>query len=755
MWFSGKKKKSQDAEDSSVEKVEAKPTKAGSGKADSKKAKDSLSHVIDETEPGAVLELIKDNTKWLLPDGRGVVLTLFVDRPIDDGGIGGLGRVSAKGNEAKGSLLERIKADAVQVVETEDMLEFNALGLIPTDQTLGPDGVGEYTMFDRAIFVLSVAYRDGDGLLQVEPIATAYDPLPSGDKDAIQLKDAQKIRSGGQKLSDLIPGLWAQLGGSEEPEEEEEEEVLLTPQFETVGSSDDDEVSEDISWDPDDVPDEAEEGASVTDEGMGSEENIDDVFAESEEEPDADWVQTDVAEPESEPVSEPEPVVEEVVPETVGDDRVFDAQSVQNTLARRFLDEDLNLEIDMTPFETIFGRYEREPLSFGTEHLTDSWMDNHIRLMIQQANGELAQARSAHINELRQNFISILSSTGDEISSKMSVNKESKTVWGKSIAEIEAKADMLRENKADSVEAKRKELLEEYEAKRTTAANAERELAMARYDDRHRPALERKLADIEPEFEAKVVADYERERRSVLDARRRAAIASFDTSITYTINHLIEENQDRFNKESELVEHHRELMREFIDANRKDDIARANALAEELSRSNVVEEERQLYAQREKELREEIEQIQRKAREDIARAEDEALSKAEQARLEYEQHINDARAQTEAAEERARGMLTQIDFVRETTSKQFESHIEALESDKRALVSLIERDDTLSKRANTLYVALAVLVALAFLAVGVITGMVISNNSGGSSQAGVMMEQTTAVWGGSVYDDVV
>lgn len=745
-----RKKKSQHVEESSVEKAETTSAKAkvSSGKTDSKKAKDSLSHVIDETEPGAVLELIKENTKWLLPDGRGVILTLFVDPPISEGGIGGLGRVSARGDEAKGSLLERIKADAVQVVETEDMLEFNALGLIPTDQTLGPDGVGEYTMFDRAIFILSVAYRDDNDELQVEPISTAYDPLPTGDKDAIQLKDAQSISSGAQKLSDLIPGLWAQLGGTDEPEEEEGD-ALLVPQFDSADSSEDDEASEDISWDPDDVPDDVENDVSGIDEGMDSEESIDDVFGEPEEEPDANWVQTDTAE------SEPEPVVEEVASEAATDDRVFDTESVRNTLARRFLDEDLSLEIDMTPFETVFGEYEHDPLSFGTEHLTDSWLDNQIRLMIQQANDELAQVRNAHINELRQSFVSILSSAGDEVSSKMSLSEDSKTVWSKSIAEIDAKAEMLRENKADSVEAKRKKLLEEYEAKRTLAANAQRELALAQYDDRHRPALERKLSDIELEFESKVAASYERDRRLVLDARRRAALASFDASITHTIDHLIEENKDRFKKESELAEHHRELMREFIDTNRKDDIARAKVLADELKRNNVVEEERQLYTQREKELREEMEQIQQKAREDIARAEEEALAKAEQARMEYEQRLSDAQSQAEAAEKRARDMLTQIEFVREITSKQFESHIEALESDKRVLVSQMERDEALSKRSNTLYVALAVLVALAFLAVGIITGMAFSNGSGGSSQAGVIMDQTTTLWGGSLYDGVV
>ena len=131
-------------------------------KAEAKKAKDSLALVIDETEPGAALDLIRNNERWTLPNGAGVILSLPVDAPIEEGGIGGLGKVSSKGDENKGSILQRIDDDKIQVLMTPDMLRHNILGIIPTEQSLSPEGMGEYTLFDKAIFMLtSVDMRDG------------------------------------------------------------------------------------------------------------------------------------------------------------------------------------------------------------------------------------------------------------------------------------------------------------------------------------------------------------------------------------------------------------------------------------------------------------------------------------------------------------------------------------------------------------------------------------------------------------------
>ena len=210
----GKKDKAA-ADGGTIEETQAAAPAQAEAKApavDARAAKDSLTLVIDETEPGAALDIIRQNTEWLLPNGIGVILALPVDASIEDGGIGGLGKVSSKGNEDKGSILQRIADDKIQVCATEDMLRHNILGVIPTPASLGPDGMGEYTLFDRAKFLLTSVTPRPDGTLETVPVhfdeVTGLIEVPDGDIDTVTLAQAQEIAAGTVTLASLIPTLW-------------------------------------------------------------------------------------------------------------------------------------------------------------------------------------------------------------------------------------------------------------------------------------------------------------------------------------------------------------------------------------------------------------------------------------------------------------------------------------------------------------------------------------------------------------------
>ena len=256
---------------------------------DARAAKDSLTLVIDETEPGAALDIIRQNTEWLLPNGIGVILALPVDASIEDGGIGGLGKVSSKGNEDKGSILQRIADDKIQVCATEDMLRHNILGVIPTPASLGPDGMGEYTLFDRAKFLLTSVTPRPDGTLETVPVhfdeATGLIEVPDGDIDTVTLAQAQEIAAGTVTLASLIPSLWKRLGGDGVEEEAVEEEVAPEEVHEeaapaaptlppTAAQSESVEAVENLPhFDPDDIPDESMVDELPSDEGLYDEDD--------------------------------------------------------------------------------------------------------------------------------------------------------------------------------------------------------------------------------------------------------------------------------------------------------------------------------------------------------------------------------------------------------------------------------------------------------------------------------------------------
>ena len=724
---------------------------------DARAAKDSLTLVIDETEPGAALDIIRQNTEWLLPNGIGVILALPVDASIEDGGIGGLGKVSSKGNEDKGSILQRIADDKIQVCATEDMLRHNILGVIPTPASLGPDGMGEYTLFDRAKFLLTSVTPRPDGTLETVPVhfdeATGLIEVPDGDIDTVTLAQAQEIAAGTVTLASLIPTLWKRLGGDEveedaveevAPEEVHEDTAPAAPTLPpTAAQNESVEAVENLPhFDPDDIPDEPMVDELPSDEGLYDEDDeMENPFDDIEE------------------ASAPAPHIptqtEEVEPEPVApvDERVFNKDAVRTAVARRFLDDSLDFAVDMTPFETLLGYEVDTPAQFSLDHLdSTNWLDGQIKMLSQQANTVLADQRRRDIEELRNLFFSLVSRTGDEISSQMSIDEDADNTWAKTMAEVNGNETKAL---ADLIEISEKEkavLADRYQQEREAFIQARIGEERVRYDERHKPALTRQMDDLEASIRLDIESDYEARRYEILRARKTSARGAFDAAITKVMDHLIEKRAEQVQREAQLIEKFRVEMSDFLDENRKEDIARTQALQEQLSRQNIVEEKSAEFAAREQELHEQIARERDEAHKRVLAAQDEANKVLERMRQENDAQLAQARAEVQRANERVKEEAERVGVVRDEIARQFQSQVESLQTDKQLLMDQMDRENLVAKRANRLYIALAVLVALAFLALGVIIGMLVHGATGSSAHAASMMEwvMNSAAGGGTL-----
>lgn len=725
---------------------------------DARAAKDSLTLVIDETEPGAALDIIRQNTEWLLPNGIGVILALPVDASIEDGGVGGLGKVSSKGNEDKGSILQRIADDKIQVCATEDMLRHNILGVIPTPASLGPDGMGEYTLFDRAKFLLTSVTPRPDGTLETVPVhfdeATGLIEVPDGDIDTVTLAQAQEIAAGTITLASLIPTLWKRLGGEgveedavEEvaPEEVHEEAAPAAPTLPpTAAQSESVEAVENLPhFDPDDIPDEPMVDELPSDEDLYDEDDeMENPFDDIEEAPaPAPHVPTQTEEVE---------VAPEVAPV---DERVFNKDAVRTAVARRFLDDSLDFAVDMTPFETLLGYEVDTPAQFSLDHLdSTNWLDGQIKMLSQQANTVLADQRRRDIEELRNLFFSLVSRTGDEIGAQMSIDEDAENTWAKTMAEVNGNETKAL---ADLIEISEKEkavLADRYQQEREAFIQARIGEERVRYDERHKPALTRQMDDLEASIRLDIESDYEARRYEILRARKTSAQSAFDAAITKVMDHLIEKRAEQVQREAELIEKFRVEMNDFLDENRKEDIARTQALQEQLSRQNIVEEKSAEFAAREKELHDQIARERDEAQKRVLAAQDEANKVLERMRQENAAQLAQARAEVQRANERVKEEAERVGVVRDEISRQFQSQVESLQTDKQLLMDQMDRENLVAKRANRLYIALAVLVALAFLALGVIIGMLVHGGAGSSAHAASMMEwvMNSAAGGGTL-----
>ena len=413
-------------------------------------------------------------------------------------------------------------------------------------------------------------------------------------------------------------------------------------------------------------------------------------------------------------------------PTQVADDRVFGREAVRNTMARRFLDEDLGFTVDLTPFEALFGRELDDPVGFTLDHLdADNWLDSQMKLLSQQANDTLVDQRRRDIEELRDLFFSLVSNTGDEIAAKMSTTQSADNIWSQTLAEADANANKSREALVDIVGAQRAAIIKDYEQKREEVAHSELVHARARYDDQNRASLDRQLSELEPKLRSSIDDAYAIRKREILDARKTAAQASFDASVTKVMDYLIQKRSEQMTREAELMEQFRTQMGEFLDENRKEDIARAEALREQLARQNIVNEKSAEFAAREKELHEQIAREREEAEKRLRAAQDERDEIIARMNQEKETALAQAQEEIKRANERTEQEAARVNVVRDEISRQYESQVAFLENDQKTLMAQMNRESVTSKRANRLYVAFAVLVALAFLALGTIAGMLL------------------------------
>ena len=117
---------------------------------------DQLSSVVDESEPGAVLDRMNANTPFVLPEGMGYVIPVL---PTKDPTFGGLSKRENKDPD-KGNILNLINSDVINSVVTPDLLDDNALGFVPNTSTL--ERMNEYGILRNARYFYGVATADPD-----------------------------------------------------------------------------------------------------------------------------------------------------------------------------------------------------------------------------------------------------------------------------------------------------------------------------------------------------------------------------------------------------------------------------------------------------------------------------------------------------------------------------------------------------------------------------------------------------------------
>ncbi|QWF85668.1 hypothetical protein [Amycolatopsis sp. CA-230715] len=535
-------------------------TAAANHKKDRRKKPDELlSSVIRETAIPAAIELLRSNTAFVFPSGTAWVILVLAGHDI-----GGLSKRHSR-DEAKGSIIELIDSDQITTVATAEMLAEDLFGIIPTEETLAR--MDEYSLLKKAVYHWAVVWQRPNGDLVVEPGSRAT------------FTQAQKVLSGSLSLAEAVGAeAWAEHSGIAENE--------ATTAIPAVR---DDDASDEI-FDPLPVTDVDEESVFDTEPiDHGTDDDPAPVTADVDEAPIAETDglgETDGEDTGADGTEEPgqahTPHAEVLL---------SDQHQAREIIARRFLSEELDLDIGLDEFTATFAigapRVHIEVPSSATD-----WLGDQVAQLNRQANAELAQLRSAHENELRALFVTLMSTHAEQVIRDVATDREGSRYKALKDSVEQTHRDRQAEKEQRIREAKAR-ITQDFDEQATAVAQQAARQAELQYRERHRAKMQRSQADAVAEVERLLETAYTHDLREILRVRRSDAALKMQVGTTRIFELLAERQSDYLSTEEERLGQWQDRIQQVIDDNRKADIARADAMAEQHRTADTIEKLRQ------------------------------------------------------------------------------------------------------------------------------------------------------------------
>ena len=662
-----------------------------------KKPDELLSSVVRETAIPASVELLRANTRFVFPSGTAWVMLVLAAEDI-----GGLSRRHGR-DEAKGSIIELIGSDQIKTLATAEMLAAEVCGIIPDADTLAR--MEEFSLLTGAEYSWAVVWQKPNGDLLVDLIGE------------VTFAQAQAVASGFTSLQDAVgPEAWQEHSGVAEDPGTSPAEVSASGS----DAADDDEGDE--IFDP--IPDDDEDGDALAD-------DVDDepVFADGVD---------DVAEGVAAPVH-PEPDFGEVdgpgVPEPAEDDdegeddpaahqpdavQLADQDEARAVIARRFLSEDLDLDVRLDEFNATFGIGAAVVQIEVPEGATE-WLGDQVAQLNRQANASLAQLRRANEDALRALFVNLVSTHVEQVVRDVATDRDGSRY--KALKEAAEQAHAQRRSDRDQTIGQTKAAIVrayEEQAKRLAAQAAiQAEIA---YKERNRSRMEREQADAAAAVDRALEDGHSHDLQEILRVRRSDAALKMQVGVTRIFELLAERQTDYLRAEEERLREWETQIQRIADDNRKADIARADALAEHHRTTDEVGLLRREQDALLESVRDQHADRLRRLQEELDRNREEAAARLRASDTEWQHSLDVESARTDSQTARVADLLLQVETVEQSVERRFDERLAGMKADNESLTNGLARVSEIQKRSNTILVVLIVALALLMAAAGFIAG---------------------------------
>lgn len=684
-------------------------TAAASQKKERKKKPDELlASVVRETAIPAAVELLRANTQFVFPSGTAwVMLVLAADS------IGGLSKRHGR-DEAKGSIIELISSDQIRTVATAEMLEEEVFGIIPTAETLAR--MEEYSLLTRATYAWAVVWQKSTGDLLVDLVNDAT------------FAQARFVAAGTTRLAEAVgKKAWEEHSGLVT------EAGTTDPVTAVLGEDEGDAIFDEILGD-----DGADEG--LDDEPLFSDAVNDDggpdapMFGEDAAGIDA----AGTAPVESEPDDDGDEVagyegfdetdagygIEGDYQEAVDTVLLADQAQVRDVIARRFLSEELDLDVRLDEFNATFA-IGAPVVQIAVPEGATEWLGDQVAQLNRQANADLTQLRSAHEDELRALYVTLMSAHTEQVIRDVATDRAgSRYKLLKDAAEAEH--HQRQTEKDEKIRARRAEIAKDYESQASKVAQQAALSAELQYKERNRSKMEREQIDSAAGIERDIEDTHAHNRQEILRVRRSDATLKMQTGQSRVFEVLAERQSEYLAAEEERLNRWKSEIQRIVDDNRKADIAQSEALAEHLRTTDEIGVLRREQQDLLESVRSEHADRIRRMEDELERNRKDAITQMTARDAEWQHNLDLEKERNNSQVARVTDLLGQLSTVEDSVARRYEARLAEMQADKESYANELARASEMQSRSNKILVVMIVTLSLLMGAAGFIVGVVLT-----------------------------
>lgn len=649
-----------------------------------KKKKDTMASVLHESVTETAIEEMSHNQAFIVSQNNETKYACLLLRTAD---IGGLTKKSNK-DEAKGSIIEQMNSGAIFVYISSQLMNDENIVIVPSAQTL--QAMSEYSLLIQAPYELCLVHTDGG----VELTGTK---LSYANAKAIVVGDAD---------------IWNFLAADEMQEEEIPEETEEIG-AEDADNTDDEDESEDDRFnsvpDDDDMPFQDEDGDASEDEEEFYEESEDDTS-------DADSFIGESDETSNEE-SNDEEAEEEEAEDAIPDDLITEA------ITRKFYSDDLGLEATTEPFDVQF--LHGNPYIPFDENRGDGFLDQYLNQMARNANAEMKRLHQDNLFRMREFYFHLISAHCEEIQQQLDTS-DATTQFGRLFNSLRQQKISNESELERMVEEERAKLEKDWEQKLAMIGEEAATDAKRSYRERFGNQHDAEINAVELNLQDKIEQAYQNNIRTMNQNRKIEASKRMDYGINKALQEVTKMYMELLQKENERYHELADEMQAYVDANRKDEIARSKALAEELSQKNKADEVLKEYTEKMKNLSAEFDLKVRSLQTDLEKMERDNEAKLQNKDDEWSAKLDDANDRNKELQDQLDRLLDKYSRLDEFKDQEYQARLQALQNEKTVMESQYNHVVSVHKKNNTVSALLVVAIAIVMLASGFIIGSFIN-----------------------------